>query len=363
VTLGFHSHNFEPFPITGNFVLLGVPKTGKSETLFRIALDLIHENKSILFLGKIEEIFNYIPTRRLKDVILIDPARAPFALNILAGLPKDQHPQFASILTQALTKQNITPLREYFYKTYFRLAVQTLLTVPHSTLLDIKRLLTDTKYRHGVLKTMTDSFIKDMWNDFDALKDPLLNIESTLSVLYDMMLEPNVRECIGQVKNKLVLKDKIVLVDLKDMGTDNMSLMGSLILSRVLVEDADTTVMIDDAEHFPYEPLFALKHTRTICTLQSLKGLDSVPVVAFRVSRRDAKHLDFPLYSGTPMYELPDFRAYAMAGAKVAELYMPMHEYPKQKPRRITALRKRCRSQFSARPEVLKERMGRMFNG
>jgi len=364
VTIGQYSSTFQPFRIEPeNLLFLGLPKTGKSEALVRLALDAIHENKSIIYFGNANQILRGIPTRRLKDVILIEPAKAPFALNVLANLPTELHPQFASILTQSLIKSNITPLREYYFKTYFRIAVQTLLTVPGTTVFDIKPLLTDRSYRTQITTRISDNFVKDIWNDFDDIKDPTSNIESTLSVLYDMMLEPRVRECIGQKDIKLSFKDKIVLIDLKDMGTDNMSLIGALILARIQVEDPHTTLLIDDAEHYPMLPqLLALRNTITICTLQFLKkDVDAVRVVAFRVSRRDAKHLDFPVYSGTPMYELPDYRAYAMKGARLEELYMPIHEYPKQKARHITALRKRCRSQYSARPEVLKVRMGRLF--
>lgn len=385
IELGLYIHNgkLEPFEIErDNFLFLGKPKTGKSETLFRLALDDIHANRAVVFFGKFADVLNRIPRRRLKDVILVEPAKRPFALNLLRDIPPHLHSLTAGKYYEAIKSIWFTSdVSTANIEQYLRSAVQTLLNVPDATLFHAKLLYTDPEYRAQVTKGIADPFLANFWDDFETIpkKDKRPETSSTLNKLRVFFLDSHVRESLLQKQNKLAFKDKIVLVDLDEatLGKENASLLGALTLAYLYIqglEGLSTTVYIDGADRYGSAVignLLTLHSVSTILTLQSIKKspdiLDSVgQVVPFRTSVKDAKVLtpEFQLDNDNlkcDIFKLPDYHAYVRTGNSAQELYMPPVNYPRAKPKHIRAAVRRCKSEYSMRPKDLNERLGRFF--
>jgi len=375
----------QPFTIPKqNVLLIGKSKTATFSALEAFALESIYKNESIIFIGNAETILKKIPKPRQKHVLFFSPALIPFALNILAKVPPPVQPLVASTLTDSLVKRGITPFREYTFRTYFRYGIQTLLSVKGTTILSLKKLLTDSTYRTEIVGQLTDPVLKDFWNDFDLLEDKeqRVNIESTLSLLYDIMLEPLVRNCVFQTYNRLVLKDKIVLVSLKEaeLGRDNVAILRSLILSMVYAEGVQglkTMLYVDQATDSLAPVLTGCPSIATLYTLQSLSQLQNPvfdSVLAFRTTAKDAKTLSPEMHLAPGDIEpnkLGEEQAYISTayreelgeliavGDRAQKLTMQFPEY--QDTGHEAEVLRRCAFMCTAPKEEIEKRLGRFF--
>lgn len=299
-------------------LIIGKNKTDTQSALVSFALEKIYNGERILFIGN--ETTNEILSRVLntKSILYLNPSLYPFGLNVLHSIPPNTQPFFASRLTNALIKDNMTPYREYTFRTYFRFCVQTLLQVKGTNLSDVRPLLLDPGYRAYILGQIKDTNIHDFFEHYESLKDSdrNTNIESTLSLIYDIILTPLVLECVSNRKNKIDF-NKTVLVSLseKDIGTDNMSLIGSLILSVA----KDTTIFVDEAHRYGRAILDVLQSPCYLgaqyldsfqkSVLPAILSVDQV--IAFRTTPKDAKVLDFDIpIANHQLTELPPHRAY-----------------------------------------------------
>lgn len=342
---------------TPRVTTLFVGKTGKSTALARLALNDLYNSIPFVFIGNAEIILEHAP--KSKSVLYVSPSEKAFSCNVLHDVTA--HAQFASTLTEALIKPGITPFREYTFKTYFRFGVQTLLQIPGTNLLCMKKLYTDSTYRTKLVNQLTDPVLKDFWNDFEDLpdKDKRLNIESTLAVLYDMLLEPRIRNCLFQKKNALDFsKTIIVSLNEAELGKDNVSLMGSIILASLYASGVNTTLYVDDAERFPIMETIASSRLHTVYSLRKLDFIVADQVVAFRTTVKDAELLQFNLKPDDyKLPALPKHRAYVQNGESVVELFMPNIWYPHTK--YGTQIRNK---RHGAPPHIIEKRLGSFFN-
>lgn len=367
-------------------LFIGSPKTGKTTILVDHVLSDIHNGEAVVFIVPDEKIayqvLNSVPKSRQKDVLYFSPTLFPFAFNVLDV--RESAPLVASTLTNALVKEGITPFREYTFRTYFRYGVQTLFTVGDN-LLSLKKLITDRTYRNTILSSISDPFLLDFWNDFDDLsdKDQRLSIESTLSLLYDVLSEPVLRNCIGQKHNRLVFEDQIVIVCLDEatLGTENVRLVHSLILAQLYIEGLhglETNLYIDRMHLCESAPLRdILASCPNVTAFMSLQYLDQLTrpfqatilgsigqVIALRCSPTDSRVLE-PLYdieennSRLHLHQLPPQRAYVAIDGVTTELHIPLRSYPETKER--DKIIKRCMSQCTAPVDAVEKRLERFF--
>lgn len=357
-----HVNDIQPFYAERvSSALVGIGE-GKKETIDRLVLEDIFSARSCGYItSDIEPVLSRIPEERQKDIIIFSPGKTPFGFNVLDT--KGKHELVASIITKACTKERITEFREYTFRTYFRYAIQTLLAVPSTSLLHAKKLLTDSEYRNSL--EIDDPFLKQFWNDFDALRDKELYTESSLALLYDLMASPSMRECLGQSKNSLHGKHILVELDEKLLGRDNVKLLGNLVLAMFYVEglnQSDMTVYIDDAARFTMVPDVA-GILPTVVTLRKVHEeiLDAVQqVVALRTTGRDARVLEpeFYLATGEHLYGLGDFQAFFPRDFKAIKLDLLDVNY--KKTFQGKKIRRRCISQCSQPLDVLERRLGRL---
>ncbi len=122
-----------------------------------------------------EKLLRYIPEDRVKDVIYFNPAdlKFPIGLNLLElpeGLSGDELIDAKDFITEAI----ISIMRKIFsdddtgghrIEYVLRNTVQTALTVKDATLFTVFDLLTDSKYRKKIVKTLEDEKLKNFWKE------------------------------------------------------------------------------------------------------------------------------------------------------------------------------------------------------
>lgn len=379
--LGLYNHLAVQRPFIAepnNILAIGKTKTGKSFLLEHIAIQEIKNGKSIIFFGNGENILERVPRNFQSKVLYINPSVQPFAFNFIHSVPLTLQPLLASTVTEAIISLSGFSIEPVRLKKYFSFGIQTLLNAKSEyTFLDMKRLLTDEDFRTKVVGEVSDPVLKDFWNDFNDLnaRDRNQYIESTLTRLYAVLLEPQIRNCLGQRTNRLVLKDKIVIVSLSEahMGKDNANLMGALILAMVNMEGLQglqTTLIVDDAFRYGSAVLTSiLNGCPSINTLYSLQSLDQMKnpvadrILAFRTTPKDAELLasEIQLNPGqTDINHLGDFEAYTQVGSRAERLTIPYYEHKRTE--QEDKIIRRCRIQCSAPKEVIERKLGRMFS-
>jgi hypothetical protein len=236
----------------------------------------------------------------------------------------------------------------------------------------MKFLLTDPAYRKKIVGQITDNILLDFWNDFEKLKDSekRQDTSSTLNKVWAFLLEPLVRNCIGQPKNHISF-DKIVLVSLPELERENAALLGSLILTQLFIENPKTHLFIDDAERFPESLLTTIMASCSnvsvqIATrrLQEELAASVGTVVAFKCHLKDSVFLEpeFNLGDGEiKPYELQPFKALTAVDGKSTELRMIKHNYPLT-PKVRKKFVDRCRSQYTT-PRIYVEKKIERFMG
>lgn len=387
--LGHYNHLTETIPFNTekrSTLFIGKRQPELSDALIRLALDDIYNGESVVFIDPIgncvAEILRKIPKDRQKDVLYFNPKTQPFAFNILHNA--QNAPLLASTILETLKgiwgyERTPTPNLDQ----YVRGGIQTLLGTEGSTMLHLKTLLTDNQYRDSV--QVQDPILKDFWTDYETLtsKEKRQDTASTLNKLRAFMFEPLVRNCLGQKTNKLVLKDRIVLVSLAEgeLGSENSSLLGALILAQLYVEGVEglsTNLYIDGAHRFGSAILGkVLTSCSAVHTQLSIQFLDQFKtdfqsfilgtvgqIVAFKTSVKDAKELEPEFNLTNDHYKLFEQRqGYATASIDGAPHVLLM--YPNQRPETGQGLRiiKRCASQCTQPLETIEKRIGSMFSG
>lgn len=194
----------------------------------------------------IEELLEFIPKERLKDVVIFDPSdtERPPALNMLECADPTQKNLMASGLVEVFKKQfgdSWGPRLEYLLNNCFL----TLLEVPGTTLLGVVRLLNDDNYRKYILHQVYDPVIKNFWeNEYMDMKGNQKLITETVSPIQNkvgrFLASSTMRNILGQKNSSIKMDEimdtgKIFLVSLAKgkIGEDNSNLLGSMIISRL----------------------------------------------------------------------------------------------------------------------------------
>src|SRR3989339_2236367 len=192
----------------------------------------------------IEDILNFMPESRIKDVVVIDPSdtKFPVSFNPLQNVDPDMKHQLTQGLIEVLEKQfgaNWTPRLEHV----FRFTVLALLDYPEATMRGLINMLTDRHYRQKVVEYIEDDMVKRFWAiefsdwsekfDTDAII-PLVN------KLGQFLSDPMLRNIFGQKENKIDLEQimneqKILLINLSKgkIGEENSSFFGSMFLTKI----------------------------------------------------------------------------------------------------------------------------------
>jgi hypothetical protein len=388
--LGQYNHLGKQIPYKTkrrNFLFVGSSQTGKSETLIRLALNDIHNEKNIIFIGSdsTDEILKHIPNKRQAETTYCNPSLQPFAFNPFANVPANKHKalanSFIDTIHTLLTYDGSTPTLD----DYLRVSVLTLLSMEAVSPISIYFLLTDKKYRAYLPSNVKDKFLLAFWERFETLtpKEKRQEISSTLNKLSVFIFDPVLRNCLVQPENHISLQNPVTLVSLDemDLGEDSTSFIGALMLASLNAQESSkVTIYIDNASRYGSRILSKLLKNSSFTTILAVHALDDFPrlndilksadIVALRTSFVDAERLKKEIRvqpQQVPINSLEDHQAYIMHGESAYELDLPLHEYEKPtKPRNTKKpvekrVIDRCAGQCTLSDNKIKERLGRFF--
>lgn len=243
--------------------ICGASGTGKSTLLLNMILQDIQAGRGVGVLDPhgdlIHDVLRRMPEERIEDVVLFDPTddQFPVALNILETRDETER--------ERIVAETVMSLERYFPDSWGprleRILTFTLYTVldaiPGATLADVERMLTDPKFREGVILKTKDPRFVEYWNRQFAFM-PKNAVDPVLNKLSVFLLNDTVRNIVCQRHSAIdfdhVLNDgKILLANLstgrlteKIAGT-----LGSFLVTKI-VNAAFRRASLPEAERRPW---------------------------------------------------------------------------------------------------------------
>jgi hypothetical protein len=233
--------------------LVGLTGTGKTSLILNIAMQDIIQGDGLCVLDPhgdlTKEIMRRVPPEREEDVILFDPAddKRPFGLNFFeCSRPEDgmEQDRVCSEVMGTFWKL----FAEFWGPRMADLLRNTILTFIANqgyTLAEVPRFLTDKDYRRTFLPKVTNPQVRWYWQEFfdhKSARDQGEIIESSLNKVGRFLSNTLVRNIVGQSTSsfdmrKVMDEGKILLVNLSkgQLGEDNSSLLGSILVGKILI--------------------------------------------------------------------------------------------------------------------------------
>jgi energy-coupling factor transporter ATP-binding protein EcfA2 len=226
---------------------IGKTGSGKSTLLATMAISDIKKGNALCILDPhgdiVEQVLNYIPKERVKDVIYFDATNKECSI---AFNPLHQQHVSNDLLASGLVNtfkriwsESWGPRLEYI----LQFSILTLLHRPGAIISDILQLLTDKEYREQILETISDAYILQFWsNEFDRYPYTL-RIEAITPILNKIgqfVTHDALRNICGQKMSSFNIDDslqekKIILCKLSKgaIGDEASSLLGSMLLTTI----------------------------------------------------------------------------------------------------------------------------------
>lgn len=298
-----------------------------------------------------EKIINYIPPKRINDIVYFNPAdlEHPIGFNILEVKNEEQKHLVASGLMGVFKKiwpDVWSPRMEYILNN----TLLALLDYPGSTLLGINRMLSDKLYRRKVISKLKDPVIKAFWEQEFASYSEKYATEAVAAIqnkIGQFLSASVIRNMVAQVKSTINVRSimdsgKIFIMNLAKgrIGEDNSRLLGGMLITKIQLaamervdikeeERRDFFLYVDEFQNFA-TPSFAniLSEARKyrlslIMAHQYVKQLDEIvadavfgnvgTMVTFRIGGPDAEMLvkEFtPVFTEEDIVNLPKFQVF-----------------------------------------------------
>lgn len=241
--------------------IIGKTGAGKSTLIANMAIDDIRKDRGVGIIdphGDLSEtILDYIPKRRLNDVVYLEPfdVNRVFSLNVLEVHNSQQKDLVASGIVSIfykLYKDSWGPRLEYI----LRNVIFTLLDIPGATLVDILKLLADAGYRKKMMEQVKDPVIRDFWEkEFSRMPDSLKAeaISPIQNKVGQFVSSKMIRNIIGNPKSTVNLEEimnegKILILNLSQgkLGEDNASLLGAMIITQIQLAAMNRSFMKEE---------------------------------------------------------------------------------------------------------------------
>ncbi len=255
---------------------IGKTGTGKSTMLENMAIDDMKKDRGICYIDPhgdaCETLLDYVPKRRINDVIYFNPADSeyPITINPLEVRNKEEAELVVSGLMAIFTKvwANVWSARmEYILRNAFL----TLAEIPGSTLADVLSIISNQAFRARTVEKLKDQALINFWRDeFDKMP-PNLQKEAVAPIqnkVGQFVTSPMIRRIIGNSKSTIAIDDvmnsgKILLANLSQgrLGEDNSALLGAMLITklqlvamrRVNIEESerrDFFMYVDEFQNF-----------------------------------------------------------------------------------------------------------------
>lgn len=339
----------------GHMYIIGKTGTGKSTLIENMAISDIKNGYGVALIDPhgdmAEEILDYIPKNRIKDVIYFNPAdlENPIAFNPLEKVPKDFQHLVASGIVSTFKKiwsESWGPRLEHI----LRNALLSLLEYPNSTLLDLPKLLTDKDFRNNIIGSVTHPQVRDFWFlEFEKYSAWLKSeaVSPILNKIGQFLISIPLRNIVGQKENTFDVRQamdegKILIANLAKgkIGEDNCSLLGALIVTKIqlaalsranqpeekrkpfylFVDEIHSFITLSFADILSEARKYGLN---LVLAHQYIEQLDERiraaifgnigTIILFRIGAEDAKYLaqEFaPVFNETDLINLPNFHIY-----------------------------------------------------
>ena len=228
--------------------VIGKTGTGKSTLLANMAINDLKNDEGMCVIDPhgdlVETLLNYIPKRRINDVIYFDPSdtQKTVKLNLFEGENVVHRELIASGIVSVFKKlyaYSWGPRLEYI----LRNSLLTLLKTEQARLSDVLDLLTNPKFRAGIVAQLDDPILKSFWVDeYDKMQERQRTeaIASILNKVGQFVSSPLVRNIVNARKSSFSIEDamnqgKIILVNLSQgkLGEDNATLLGSMLITKI----------------------------------------------------------------------------------------------------------------------------------
>ncbi|MBU3964277.1 type IV secretion system DNA-binding domain-containing protein [Patescibacteria group bacterium] len=326
--------------------IIGKTGMGKTTLLANMAAQDIRQGYGLAFIDphgeQAEELLDYVPKERMKDVIYLNPADIdwPVGFNIMEVKDPNTRHLIASGLMGVFKKiwPDVWSARmEYILSN----AILALLEYPGATLLCINRMLSDVDYRKKVVEAVTDPVVRAFWTQEFARYTQRYEVEATAAIqnkVGQFSSNPLVRNIIGQMHSTIDMRaimdqKKILIVNLSKgrIGEANSTLLGALIITKLYLaamsrveiseeERNDFFLYVDEFQNFATESFanilsearkyrlsLVLAH-QYIAQMEEMVG-DAVfgnagTIITFRIGAEDAEYLEKEF---TPVFEAGDF--------------------------------------------------------
>ncbi len=259
--------------------IIGKTGAGKTTLIANMAIDDIRKGRGVGIIdphGDLSEtILDFIPNRRLNDVVYLEPfdTERVFSLNVLEVKNKQQKDLVASGIVSIfykIYKESWGPRLEYI----LRNIIFTLLDIPDATLVDVLKLISDKGYRTRMLEKVSDPVIKDFWEkEFDRMPDSLKAeaVSPIQNKVGQFVSSKMIRNIIGHPKSTISLEEimnsgKILILNLSQgkLGEDNAALLGAMIITQIQLaamnrsfvkeeERKDFFLYVDEFQNFATE--------------------------------------------------------------------------------------------------------------
>ncbi len=335
--------------------VIGKTGTGKSTLIQNMVISDIRDGNGVCLLDPhndlAESILDFIPKRRIKDVIYFNPQdlEYPIPFNPLEQIHPDLHHLVVSGLISVFKKlwpDFWGPRLEHI----LRHSILTLLEYPGATLLDIPPLLTDKDFRKDILRYVTHKEVRDFWFLEFEKYSTWLKSEATAPILNKVgqfLTTIPLRNIVGQKENTFKIRGvmdsgKILIVNLSKgkIGEDNAALLGAMIVTRIQLAAMSRADLPEEKRRPFYLYVDEIHNFLTLSFADTLSesrkyGLNLVlahqyieqlddeiraaifgnvgTVISFKVGAEDARYLarEFsPVFEEADIINLPNYHIY-----------------------------------------------------
>ena len=249
---------------------LGGTGSGKTTWLESLMAADLAERRGFCYIDKHGDSAKRIADSSPQPIIYWRPASLShvIGLNPLHNVPPDERwkvtANIVSVFSDIWGLGEQTPRLIYFLRASLRLLLDT----HGSTLLDIRRVLSDPEFRRKLLKRCKDDETRQTWREFDA-KDArqqaqeIGSLQNKVAALADAL---PLRLVLGQKTStinlrKIIDRGTVMVCDLSGMGDEPARLLGALLVSSfaqaaearsdiVEAERRDYTLYIDEFQNF-----------------------------------------------------------------------------------------------------------------